>query len=69
MRDVQRIERLITKLRLLDMCIDQTKTERRILNKQMANSFGDFFLDLFQDIANLDQLITDLGKINKEFKT
>jgi hypothetical protein len=28
----------------------------------MANSFGDVFLDLFQDIANLDQLITDLRK-------
>jgi hypothetical protein len=62
MGDVQRIERLNTKLRLLDMCIDQTKRERRILNEQMANSFGDVFLDLFQDIANLDQLITDLRK-------
>jgi hypothetical protein len=36
--------------------------KRRILNEQMANSFGDVFLDLFQDIANLDQLITDLRK-------
>jgi hypothetical protein len=59
MGDVQRIERLNTKLRLLDM---QTKRKRRILNEQMANSFGDVFLDLFQDIANLDQLITDLRK-------
>jgi len=44
------------------MCIEQTKRERRILNEQMANSFGDVFLDLFQDIANLDQLFTDLRK-------
>jgi hypothetical protein len=47
MGDVQQIERLNTKFRLLDMCIDQTKRERGILNEQMANSFVDVFLNLF----------------------
>jgi hypothetical protein len=62
MGDVQRIERLNTKIQLLDMCIVQTKSERNILNEQIRHSVGDVFLELFQDIANLDQLIIDLRK-------
>jgi hypothetical protein len=62
MGDVQRIDRLNTKIRLIEACIAQTQTERNALNVQMGQSFGDVFLDLFQEVAELDDLIFKLRK-------
>jgi hypothetical protein len=62
MGDVQRIDRLNTKIRLIEACITQTQAERNALNVQMSQSFGDVFLDLFQEVAELDDLIFKLRK-------
>ena len=62
MGDVQRIERLNNKIRLLNLCLTQTQNERNELNNQMRQSVGDIFLDLFQEVAELDQLIFYIRK-------
>lgn len=62
MGDVQRIERLNTKLQLLEMCITQTKNERNILQNELRISVGNRFFELFQEVAEIDQLIFNLKK-------
>jgi hypothetical protein len=62
MGDVQRIQRLNDKIGLLNLCLTQTQNERNALNIQMQQSFGDVFLDLFQEVAELDQLIYYIKK-------
>lgn len=68
MGDVQRIERLNTKLRLLEMCITQTKNERNILQNELRISVGNRFFELFQEVAEIDQLIFNLKKEKQRIK-
>lgn len=62
MGDSQRRERLTTKIRLLEFCILQTQNERNSTNQKMQESEGDIFLDYFQELAEIDQLILNLKK-------
>lgn len=62
MGDVQRRERLTSKIRLLELCILQTKNERNHVNQKMQQSDRDLFLDYFQEVAEIDQLILNLKK-------
>lgn len=62
MGDAQRRERLTTKIRLLEFCILQTQNERNSTNQKMQESEGDIFLDYFQELAEIDQLILNLKK-------
>ena len=62
MGDVQRRERLTSKIRILELCILQTQNERNYVNQKMQQSEGDLFLDYFQEVAEIDQLIFNLKK-------
>ena len=62
MGDIQRRGRLNSKIRLLELCILQTVNERNEISIKMHESTGDRFLDFFQEVAEIDQLIFDLKK-------
>ena len=62
MGDVQRRVRLTSKIRILELCILQTQNERNYVNQKMQQSEGDLFLDYFQEVAEIDQLILNLKK-------
>jgi hypothetical protein len=62
MGDIQRRGRLNSKIRLLELCILQTVNERNEISIKMHESSGNRFLDFFQEVAEIDQLIFDLKK-------
>ena len=68
MGDVQRRERLTSKIRILELCILQTQNERNYVNQKMQQSEGDLFLDYFQEVAEIDQLIFNLKKEKQRIK-
>jgi hypothetical protein len=68
MGDVQRRERLHSKIRILEFCILQTQNERNEINRKMQESIGDEFLDFFQEVAEIDQLLFQLKKEQQRIK-
>jgi hypothetical protein len=68
MGDVQRRERLHSKIRILEFCILQTQNERNEINRKMQESIGDEFLDFFQEVAEIDQLLFQLKKEKQRIK-
>jgi hypothetical protein len=68
MGDVQRRERLHSKIRILEFCIIQTQNERNEINRKMQESIGDEFLDFFQEVAEIDQLLFQLKKEQQRIK-
>ena len=68
MGDVQRRERLHSKIRILEFCIIQTQNERNEINRKMQESIGDEFLDFFQEVAEIDQLLFQLKKEKQRIK-
>jgi len=65
MGDVQRINRLSRQIIEIDATIKALKEKKIDLQLEMDNSEGDDFLDLFQEIAEVDQVIWDL-KVEKQ---
>ncbi len=62
MGDVQRIGRINNKIKEIDAMITAITEQKYNLQFEMneGNAQGDDFLDLFQEIAELDQTIWDL---------
>jgi hypothetical protein len=65
MGDVQRINRLSRQIIEIDATIKALNEKKIDLELEMDNSEGDDFLDLFQEIAEVDQVIWDL-KVEKQ---
>ena len=65
MGDVQRINRLSRQIIEIDATIKALNEKKIDLQLEMDNSEGDDFLDLFQEIADVDQVIWDL-KVEKQ---
>lgn len=65
MGDVQRINRLSRQIIEIDATIMALNEKKIDLQLEMDNSEGDDFLDLFQEIAEVDQVIWDL-KVEKQ---
>jgi|LakMenEpi03Aug12_release.lakeMendotaPanAssembly.Ray.scaffolds.fasta_scaffold208986_4 hypothetical protein len=65
MGDVQRINRLSRQIIEIDATIKALNEKKIDLQLEMDNSEGDDFLDLFQEIAEVDQVIWDL-KVEKQ---
>jgi hypothetical protein len=62
MGDAHRIDRISRKITFFQMCIIETENERNSLNRKLRFSIGNEFLYLFQEVAELDQIIFNLKK-------
>ena len=61
MGDDQRLQRININIIQVNLLIDNLKRKKLNLTREIQNSYGDLFLELFQEIAEIDHHIWNLN--------